>query len=187
MSIETIIDGLLEREGEAFTDDPNDRGHATKWGITQRTLSAFLGRPATVEEVKALPREGASVIYRKCYVIDPGFAGVAELSEVIATELVDTGVNCGQSVAATFLQRILNAFNQNGALYPNLKLDGDCGPTTRAALRAYLAARRTEGEMVLLVSLNGLQLERYIEIAEKDESQEKFVYGQVRARVVVRG
>lgn len=186
MSIETIIDGVLDREGEAFTDDPNDAGGATRFGITQRTLSAYLGRPATVEEVKALTRETASVIYRKRYVIDPGFAAIAELSEVIGTELVDTGVNCGTGIAATFLQRMLNAFNQNGALYPDLKLDGDCGPTTRAAFRAYLAARHTEGETVLLVALNCLQGERYVELAEKSASQEKYVYGWLRARVTVR-
>lgn len=57
----------LRWEGEKFTNDPRDPGGPTKWGVTQATLSLFLGRKASVREVANLSLETASEIYRKKY------------------------------------------------------------------------------------------------------------------------
>jgi lysozyme family protein len=64
------------------------------------------------------------------------------LSDAIAEELVDTGVNMGPAIAATMLQRSLNALNGQGKYYPDVVVDADVGPATIAALKAYLEQAR---------------------------------------------
>jgi hypothetical protein len=54
---------ILQFEG-GFTNDPKDPGGPTNLGITQATLSAFIGRQATIAEVKALTPAKAAPIYR---------------------------------------------------------------------------------------------------------------------------
>lgn len=182
-AIDNIIDNVLAAEGEAFTNDPADSGGPTKWGVTQATLGSYLNRPATVADVQGLTRDVAAAVYRNRYVQAPGFGAVLELSEAVGAELVDTGVNCGPAVAAMFLQRCLNALNLNGTKYADIGVDGDCGPGTLSALRAFLAWRGHDGERVLLVALNCLQGERYIDLAERRPKDEAFVYGWLKQRV----
>lgn len=61
-----ILDDIIRREG-GFVDNPNDRGGATKYGITIGTLSEVLGRQATVDEVRNLTEEAARNIYTDRY------------------------------------------------------------------------------------------------------------------------
>lgn len=56
----------LVHEG-GYVDHPKDPGGATNMGITIKTLSAWLGRPATKAEVKALKRADVAPIYRRNY------------------------------------------------------------------------------------------------------------------------
>lgn len=183
--VDEIITGILRAEGSAYTNDPRDSGGPTKYGITQRALSQYLRRPAAVHEVQELTETQARAVYRHQYVDAPGFGDVLNLSDAIAAELVDTGVNCGPAVAATMLQTALNALNRNGKDYPDIAEDGDCGPGTIAALRAFLQLRRSEGEAVLLRALNCLQGARYIDIARRRPKDEAFVFGWLRARVAI--
>lgn len=176
--IDKIIDDVIEREGP-FVDNPDDRGGATCWGITEATAR----REGYTGAMQDLPRELAAKIYRRSYVERPGFDLVDAISPAIAAELVDTGVNMGQAVAATFLQRCLNVLNNGERFYPDLDVDGAAGHATIDALTKYLAKRGAEGETVMLRALNALQGARYIEITERDESQETFLYGWIRSRV----
>lgn len=181
--IDTIIADVLEREGSAYTDDPSDSGGPTKYGITQDALTEYLGHPANAAELGALDEETASAIYYTQFVHKPRFDEIADISPPIAEELIDTGVNCGPAIAATFLQRSLNALNINGSRYPDIAVDGRVGAATLRALQAYLAWRGAEGERVLLIALNCLQGERYIDLAEKRPKDEAFVYGWLSKRV----
>ena len=61
----------------------------------------------------------------------------------IAAEVMDTGVNCGPDPAARMLQRLLNASNDSGRLWADLKVDGKCGPATSGALVRMRAASGT--------------------------------------------
>jgi lysozyme family protein len=128
MSIDSLIDGVIGREG-AFTNNPNDPGGATCWGITERVARAngYAG------PMNALPRDTAKEIYFSQYVRKPGFSAIMPLSERIAEEVVDTGVNMGPAVAAMMLQRALNALNGQAKYYPDIAVDGDVGPGTIAA------------------------------------------------------
>lgn len=178
MSVESLIDGVIGREG-GYTNNPADPGGATMFGITERVARAngYSG------PMNAMPRDTAKNIYFSQYVQKPGFAAIMEISPLIAEELVDTGVNMGPAVASIMLQRSLNALNNQGRDYPDLKVDGDVGPATIAALRSYLGKRGAEGGTVLLRALNSLQGERYISIAEGRGASEAFLYGWLRTRV----
>jgi lysozyme family protein len=101
----------------------------------------------------------------------------------VAEELFDTGVNMGPKVAATFLQRALNALNRGASDYPDITADGMIGAMTVHALNGYRAKRGEAGEAVLLKALDALQGARYIGIAEANPKQEAFLYGWLANRV----
>lgn len=178
MSIEKLIDGVIGREG-AYSNNPADTGGETMWGVTIRVArtNGYAG------PMRDMPREVAKNIYFQRYVQDPGFASIMPLSDAIAEELVDTGVNMGPAVAAMMLQQALNGLNNQGRDYPDLKEDADIGPATLNALKAFLAKRKIEGEAVLLTALNCLQGARYIELARGRSANEAFLYGWLRTRV----
>lgn len=178
MSIETLIDGVIGREGR-YSNNPADRGGETMWGITIAVARAngYAG------PMRDMPRETAKDIYYKRYVQGPGFAAIMTVSEPIAEELVDTGVNMGPSVASMFLQKCLNGLNRQGKDYNDIIEDGDVGQATLNALRAYIRTRGAEGVTVMLKALNCLQGARYIELARGRGANETFLYGWLRTRV----
>ena len=183
MTIRKIISDVLEREGDTFTDDPNDSGGGTKWGITQATLAAWRKQPVTVDDVRNLTEAEARSIYYQRYVQDPGFGHLLEVSAPIAEELVDSGVNVGPAQAAKWLQRALNVFNRQQKDYPDVVVDGRCGTATVMALQAFLKLRQPDGEKVLLRALNGLQAAFYIELVERRSKDESFLFGWMLNRV----
>ncbi|EFA4747680.1 hypothetical protein E2Q88_23650, partial [Escherichia coli] len=136
-------------------------------------------------DMRDLTRGQALEILEADYWFGPRFDQVATLSPDIAAELCDTGVNMGPTVASRMLQRWLNVFNQQGKLYPDMDTDGRIGPRTINALRAYLQKRGKDGELVLVKALNCTQGDRYLELAEKREANESFVYGWMKERVAV--
>lgn len=172
-----IIDGIIRKEGgQAFTDDPADSGGATRWGITEERArqSGYTG------DMRTMPRPVAERIYAEDYWDAVRGDDLAALSPAVAFEVVDTGVNMGPERAVSFLQRALNVFNLNGRLYADMKVDGLAGPITVNALEDYLAAR---SEAALLKALNCLQGAAYLELAERREKDERFVYGWIQQRV----
>lgn len=178
--VDRIIDQIILAEG-GFSDDAADSGGATMFGITE----AVAREDGYAGPMMLLPRERARSIYYRKYVVKPGFAAVFELCPDIGVELIDTGVNCGQGVAATFLQQSLNALNDQASLWPDVVVDGAAGAKTLAALRAFLAQRKDAGRVVMLRCLNGLQTARYMDITVRRPKDERFFYGWVLNRVVI--
>ncbi|MEQ0267226.1 glycosyl hydrolase 108 family protein [Klebsiella sp. CN_Kp073] len=178
MTKDNIFDAILGKEG-GYVDHPNDKGGPTNWGITQATARAH----GYAGDMRNLTREQALSILEADYWYDPRFDQVASVSSAIAAELCDTGVNMGPSVPVKWLQRWLNAFNNQQKLYPDLVADGQIGPRSISALKSYLAARGKDGEEVMLRALNCSQGQRYLELAEGRPANESFVYGWVKERV----
>lgn len=179
MTVDEIIEGILKAEG-GYVNDARDAGGETNWGITVATARAN-GYAGSMRE---LPRQTAVEIYKRRYVIAPGFDKIASLSQAIANELVDTGVNMGPAVAAKFLQRVLNSMNNQGKDYADLVVDGQAGAGTRAALQAFLIKRGKLGETVMVAALNALQGERYISLGEARQANEAFMFGWFANRVL---
>ena len=177
--VDRLIDGLIECEG-GYVNHPADRGGPTNYGITVAVARAN-GYSGAMRD---MPRAEAEVIFRRLYWTRPGLDAVSGLSERVAAELFDTGVNMGPAVAVTFLQRALTALNRGGQDYPDLVPDGRAGPTTLNALRAFFAVRgKGLGETVLLRALEALQGERYLRLAERRPANEAFLYGWLANRI----
>ena len=165
-------------EGD-YSDDPADSGGATKWGITESVARAF-GYSGPMWD---MPISVAKSIYLQNYWELLKLDSVAESSEDVALEMFDTAVNCGVGFAGRSLQRSLSAFNRNEKDYPDLTIDGVIGRMSITALRVFLDKRGLNGETVLLRTLNGLQVERYIELVERRKKDERFFYGWILNRV----
>jgi lysozyme family protein len=179
MTIEAIIAGVIEREG-GYSNDPNDAGGETMWGVTvaQARASGYAG------PMRDLPRATAERIYRQRYVVGPEFDKIADMNAPIGEELVDTGVNMGPEVAARFLQRALNGLNRGGRDFADMVVDGEAGRATRIALSAFLKLRgQVAGTTVLMRLLEAQQAVRYLEIAQARRANENFMFGWIQQRV----
>jgi lysozyme family protein len=103
---------LLKEGGATVTDDPDDPGGLTKYGICQRAYPHL--------DIRNLTESQASVIYRADYWTP---AGCAKLPGVIGIMLFDISVNQGRGAAAKLLQ-------EAAGVVP----DGQIGPRTVAAV-----------------------------------------------------
>jgi len=179
MSIKKIIiDKIIDIEG-GFVDNPLDSGGVTKYGITLPTarMAGYTGN------IIDLTKQDAFDIYENLYWKPLRLEPISKLSWKIAEELADTAVNMGLKRAGIILQRSLNVFNQRGKIYDDLVVDGLIGNKTILALTEYLNYRDNDGEEVLLKAYNCLQGAFYIELAERREKDETFVYGWIRNRI----
>lgn len=179
--MDAFAEALVEVFGieGGFSDDPADSGGATRYGITE----AVARRHGYTGPMRELPADLARAIYRADYWGAQNLDTVAMFSRRIARELFDTGVNMGIGQAGEFLQMSLNAFNRQGADYTDIEVDGEIGPKTLDALDAFLKRRGRDGETVLLRALNALQGAAYIELAERRDKDERFIFGWFLQRV----
>lgn len=178
MSIKNeIINQIIHIEG-GYVDNPSDSGGATKYGITQAVAREW----GYTGDIRGLPKQTAFNIYENRYWNSLKGDEIENLSPLIVDEIVDTGVNMGVYRAGKFLQRALNVFNNQGALYPDLEADGIVGSKTVEALRLYLNVRN---ENVLLKALNSLQGAFYVTLSERREKDETFIYGWFKNRVKI--
>lgn len=186
MSVDSIIDGVVARESDKYTNNPDDSGGPTKYGITQRTLSKYRRFPMTAADVQALTRSEAVAIYRWLFVDEPGFDKIlaaAALSKPIAEKLIDIGVLCAPHRASTWLQECLNAFNRQAKDYADVDVDGDAGPGTCRALVAFLAKRGRDGVTVLIEALQAKQGTYLLELSAARPKDEEFIFGWFLHRV----
>jgi type VI secretion system secreted protein VgrG len=130
---EPAVAVVLEHEGSAYVNDPNDPGGPTRYGITlkwaqEHRLDVNGDGVVDVEDIKALTPEIATIRYR-VEIWEP--LGLGRLvDQLVATKLLDLAVHAGPSAAITCLQR---AAGHGGA---RLAADGQLGPVTVAAVNA---------------------------------------------------
>jgi lysozyme family protein len=142
VSDQSVIDMILLSEGSGYTNDPNDAGGPTRYGITLADLQEWhRGVAVTEKDVQQLSRDDAEAIYRVKY-LRPFDA----LPDDIRPNVVDMGVNAGVQRAAKLLQQLLGA-----------TVDGWIGPETLSLLKTfgdrlpimYVAARLIYYEQVI--------------------------------------
>jgi lysozyme family protein len=112
----------LKFEG-GYVNNPKDPGGPTNLGVTQATLSAFLGHAASIADVKALTPKAVAPIYRQRF-WDTVKGDLLPVGVDLA--VFDFGVNSGPFRAAIGLQRALGVAD-----------DGDIGPITIAAAKKF--------------------------------------------------
>lgn len=176
---EKIINNIIDIEG-GYSNNPNDSGGETKYGITKATAIANGYRGS----MKRLPKSFAFQIYSKSFWDVQNLSLVEELSPNVTEKIADIGVNLGRKRAAIFLQRCLNVLNYKQKFYRDIKVDGNIGKRTISSLEKYLNNRGKEGEEVLLGMLSVLQGAKYISLAERREKDEIFIYGWFKNRII---
>jgi lysozyme family protein len=109
-SFQLALDRILDHEG-GYTNNPNDPGGETNWGISKRSYPAL--------NIKELTREQAAVIYKKDF-WDP--LNLDKMPPGIPYQLFDFAINSGIGTAIRYYQRALGVAD-----------DGHWGPVSQAA------------------------------------------------------
>ena len=126
-TFDEIIEVVLEHEG-GYVDDPDDRGGATNWGVTQAVYEDFVGYKCDKEEIKNMDEETAKEIYHEKF-WKPSRAD--QLPAEVRETYFDMVVNHGQGGAVKILQQ---ACNNKRKPENYIDVDGGIGPNTiRAA------------------------------------------------------
>jgi hypothetical protein len=102
---------ILANEG-GFVNSETDPGGATNYGITKRTLEAFLGKPVTIDDVKNLSSSTAIEIYRANYW---NLMLCDSLPSGLDLMVFDYGVNSGPGQAIRSLQKLVGV-TEDGAM-----------------------------------------------------------------------
>lgn len=126
MLIDEIIDDILEAEG-GYSNHPSDRGGPTKKGITIGTLSQYLKKDVTADDVKNLTDSEIREIYKEKYYQEPGFSFIVD-SDLLGL-VIDSSVQHGPVTVIRWLQRIVDV-NQDGII----------GKITESAIESHGAA-----------------------------------------------
>jgi len=175
---EDAINEIIRVEG-GYSNDPSDSGGETKYGITKAVAESF----GLTKPVKSLTKDDARLIYKSMYWDSLRLNEISEINEDLAFELFDTGVNLGIGASAKFLQRCLNVLNNKQEFYNDIKIDGAVGNNTVLTLQTFYKKRGDEGIDVLVNMLNCLQGAFYVELCERREKDEKYIYGWMVNRV----
>lgn len=164
-TVDELIEVILKHEG-GFVNDPDDAGGATNFGITIKTYSNWLGRQATVQEVKDMKREDAIAIYKNQYYYEPKIDWIPHPVQI---QVFDIGVNSGPERAIQMIQKVVNL----AGIVDVIVEDGAMGPNTKKAIT------KTQDKMGNHFN-NALVEERlkfYQGIVERKPSQERFLAG----------
>ena len=163
-AIDHMINDVLAKEG-GFVNHPADKGGATNFGITQATLSRFLERVVTVEEVRDMDVQVARDIYELRYFRNPR---IDKLPEGIQHFVFDCAVNHGPRRAIKFVQQVCNE-----AGFGPLTVDGLMGPRTAAVANTCHADM---GDWMLVALVEERRM-FYLRIIDNNESQRVFLKG----------
>jgi lysozyme family protein len=177
-----LILPVLQEEGMGtLTNDPNDPGGVTIWGVTEAIARAA----GYVGPMGAMTKDQAIAIYRTVFWQQPHFDLISALIPTLAAYMLDIGVNLSPAEAGKFLQRSLNVLNNAETLFADLKVDGTCGAKTQAALKAYRVVRAAQdGDLVILGMVRAMAVIRYVELAEAKPGDERYEFGWQRARAL---
>ena len=163
------LNKLLKHEG-GYLDDPDDRGGATKFGITHKTLAAWRGETVDAEDVKNMTVTEASAIYKARYWDEMTLNGI--VSQELAGAVMDFGVNAGPKTSIKAMQRAANWVQKNRKR-GELVVDGDIGPITRRFVN-------TTDDRALLVKFFQERIRYYAAIAKHRPANRKFLYAWTR-------
>jgi lysozyme family protein len=179
----SIFDEAFEHtvgiEGK-YSNNAADSGGETMYGITIKVARAN-GYHGSMRE---LPLAKAKQIYREDYWDVLRLDDVATFMPALARELFDAAVNCGTGNAGRWLQAALNALNSRGTLYSDIAVDGQVGKQTLAALDQLRKKRSAlKAEIALGRLCDAQQAVYYLELSQRRQKDEEFVYGWVMNRI----
>lgn len=167
---EPAVEALLKKEA-GLADDAADHGGATNFGISSKRFPEI--------DVTKLTREQAVTLYRVNY-WNPLYEKIGE--QAIANKLLELTVHMAHDAIRPFyggrlrgveiVQRACRALGDR-----EVSADGFFGPQT-------LQAINLERPLALLAAIRVEQGRTYLAIADKDETQRKFLRGWMRRALV---
>lgn len=159
-AFDNAVRQVIAREGGSkLTNDPNDRGGLTKYGISKRAYPDL--------DIQNLTETQAIGIYKRDYWDALKLDDVRD--PLIAAAIFDTAVNMGATTAARLAQSLAGA-----------PVDGKIGPVSIAGIN------RSE-PMIFLPMFVIARIERYSDICSRDPSQKKFLHGWIRRALELLG
>ena len=165
MSFSDAVELILALEG-GYVDDPDDRGGATRYGITQATYSGWLkGQRHPDHTVNGLTREEAIQIYHDDYWEVAHCPAIAAISQGLAVVHFDAAVNHGVRMANRLLQRVAG-----------VSVDGRVGPLTLSAVQLQVDGN----EPGIIKAYLGRRQAVYESLAQHVAGQGKFLKGWLR-------
>ena len=151
-----FLDYIFEVEG-GFTDDENDRGGKTTWGITEEEAREF----GYTGDMRNLTKDFAKNIYLKKYYLGNKLDKI--IDDRVALSIFDWAVNSG----GRGIKKSQIVANKFGA---NLVIDGIIGNKTLEAINAI-------DPKMFLKEYHELQRTFYKNLAVKNSTQEDFLKG----------
>jgi lysozyme family protein len=148
------IEFVFQNEGE-FSDEPDDAGGMTKFGISKRSYPDL--------DIEHLTKEQAVEIYRHDY-----WEPYKNFENRVAIKVFDLAVNMGHIRAVQILQRSLRCLGAK-----HVEDDGVLGPVTKQAVEL----ANTD---LLLTALKSEAAGVYRTLAAVNLSQQKFLKGWLR-------
>ena len=151
-----FLDYIFEVEG-GFTDDENDRGGKTTWGITEEEARDF----GYKGDMRNLTKDFAKNIYLKKYYLGNKLDKI--LNDKVALSIFDWAVNSGRR-GIKKAQIVANKFGAS------LIVDGIIGNKTLEAINSI-------NPEAFLKEYHELQRTFYKNLAARDSTQEDFLKG----------
>jgi len=139
-----------------YSDNPQDRGGRTKFGITEKMFLHALERGIVsgTADIKDLTLAQAKAIYMILFWLPLQLNRVDDTD--IAAEIFDTAVNSGVFKAALLAQMALDYLGES------LVLDGQLGPKTLTLINKWCM----KDPMALFTALNGMQFVHFLLIVD---------------------
>lgn len=157
----SIITYILKDEG-GYTNNPQDHGGPTNFGITLKDLAEWRGQPVTAQDVENMQLSEAQEIYYEWYLKPMSIDQIKSMA--IATALADTGILYGSVTTIRLAQTVCKGFGYG------LVVDGMVGPITLKALNMV-------NPSLFIKNLHDQIISRIDEIISHDESQVVFKEG----------
>lgn len=149
---QAIVKTLAHEGGAKFTDDPNDGGGATKYGISKRAYPHL--------DIRNLSEFQAREIYKRDYW--DRVRGDDITSQLIAENVFDTCVNMGVRTGSRLAQIALGI----------VPADGIIGSES-------LARINSTDEKAFLAAYTIAKVARYTHICNRDRTQQRFLLGWI--------
>ena len=156
---EYAVTFVLSHEG-GYSDQAEDRGGSTKYGISQAQYPNL--------DIPNLTEEDAKAIYYRDFWNHQRYEDIADL--LVAAKVFDLSVNMGPHEAILILQKALNVLVANTS---NISEDGILGSGT-------INAVNTTDCTALLNQIKILATEYYTNIVTNHPSELKFLAGWIR-------
>lgn len=164
-----------------YVKNVNDSGGETNHGITAALANDYKAKLVSLFQwdgtMKNLSLDMAYWLYETHFWARMYCDDLAKRHPLFADKLFDMAINMGVTTAGGYFQQVLNANNNQGTLYADLKVDGYMGPTSLKALDAFIVKRGVEGINRALCALLAEQGHHYLNLVQGRAKDEEFYYG----------